>query len=75
MQKFSKSENDPLPESLVTSTISSVLSHCGDWKGGRTSRKKISAQKKAEQDEAHRKDQENDKETTEKEGDNGHTES
>lgn len=75
MQKFSKSEGDPLPESQVTSTISNVLSHCGNWESGRTNRKKISAQKKTEKDEAHRKDQENNNnQINETEEDNGHTE-
>lgn len=74
MQKFSKSENDALSESLITSSISSVLSHCGDWGNGRTNRKKTHVKKTTEQVETHENEKENDSQTNGDEPDNGHQE-
>ncbi|XP_053595198.1 uncharacterized protein LOC128667766 isoform X1 [Microplitis demolitor] len=46
VNKFSKSENEPLSDSVVNESIASVLNHCGDWEGGRTVRKKAAQDKR-----------------------------
>ncbi|XP_054745561.1 uncharacterized protein LOC129249921 [Anastrepha obliqua] len=40
VKKFSKSNDESLPNKLIDESISSVLNHCGDWDCGRLERKK-----------------------------------